>query len=44
MYEELFDRTYEASVIPELWVDVLDKMAPIVDCDGGLLFAVDFRG
>lgn len=44
MHEELLDRIYEASVIPELWVDVLDRMAPIVDCDGGLLFAVDSAG
>ena len=44
MYEQLLDRIYEASLIPELWVDVLDKMAPIVDCDGGLLFAVDSGG
>jgi DNA-binding CsgD family transcriptional regulator len=44
MYEQLLDRIYEASVIPELWGDVLDKMAPIVDCDGGLLFAVDSGG
>jgi DNA-binding CsgD family transcriptional regulator len=44
MREELLDRIYEASVIPELWVGVLDKMAPIVGCDGGLLFAVDSCG
>lgn len=41
MHEDLLDRIYEASVIPELWIDVLDRMAPIVNCDGGLLFAVD---
>jgi DNA-binding CsgD family transcriptional regulator len=44
MHEEILDRIYEASVIPELWVDVLDRMAPIVACDGGLLFAADSRG
>jgi DNA-binding CsgD family transcriptional regulator len=44
MHEELLDRIYEASVIPELWVDVLDRMAPIVNCDGGLLFVADSRG
>jgi DNA-binding CsgD family transcriptional regulator len=43
MHEELLDRIYEASVIPELWVNVLDRMAPIVDCDGGLLFVMDSR-
>jgi DNA-binding CsgD family transcriptional regulator len=44
MHEELLDRIYEASIIPELWVDVLDRMAPIVGCDGGLLFVVDSSG
>jgi hypothetical protein len=44
MYEQLLDRIYEASVIPELWVDVLDSIAPIVDCEDGLLFAMDSRG
>jgi DNA-binding CsgD family transcriptional regulator len=44
MLEELLDRIYEASIIPELWVDVLDRMAPIVGCDGGLLFVADSNG
>ncbi|RWB14354.1 MAG: hypothetical protein EOQ40_30470 [Mesorhizobium sp.] len=35
------DRIYEAAVLPELWVDVLDQIAPLAQCDGGFLFSVD---
>ena len=39
--EDLVDRVYEASVIPDLWVDVLDRIAGIAHCDGGILIAAD---
>ena len=39
--DEIIDRIYEASVIPELWVDILDRLAAITHCDGGTLIASD---
>lgn len=39
--DELVDRIYEASVIPSLWVEVLDRISAIAHCDGGLLIAAD---
>jgi DNA-binding CsgD family transcriptional regulator len=39
--DDIVDRIYEASVIPELWVDVLDRIAAIAHCDGGILIAAD---
>lgn len=40
MKADLIDRIYECSFVPELWPDVLDELAKMVDASGGLLFAV----
>ena len=38
--DDLVDRIYEASVLPELWPDVLDRIAKLGGSDmGGVLFA-----
>jgi DNA-binding CsgD family transcriptional regulator len=37
---DLVDRIYEASVIPDLWINVLDGIAAIAGCDGGILLSV----
>ena len=37
---DLIDRIYECSFVPELWPDVLDELARMVDARGGQLFAV----
>nr|WP_249803763.1 LuxR C-terminal-related transcriptional regulator [Bradyrhizobium zhengyangense] len=37
----MIDRIYEASVIPSLWVDVLDRISAVARCDGGILIAAD---
>ena len=39
MQEELIDRIYECSVVPELWPDVLDELAKLTDSIGGMLFS-----
>ena len=39
MPEDLIDRIYECSVVPELWPSVLDELAGITDSRGGLLFS-----
>jgi DNA-binding CsgD family transcriptional regulator len=39
--EDIVDRIYEASVIPELWTDILDRLAAVGECDGGILIATD---
>lgn len=39
MQEELIDRIYECSVVPELWPDVLDALAELTEARGGLLFS-----
>tara|TARA_R110000850_G_scaffold103532_3_gene213785 strand:- start:1605 stop:2705 length:1101 start_codon:yes stop_codon:yes gene_type:complete len=39
MQEQLIDRIYECSVVPELWPDVLDELATITDSTGGMLFS-----
>lgn len=39
--EDIIDRIYEASVIPDLWIDILDRLAAIAHCDGGILIAAD---
>lgn len=39
--DEIIDRIYEASIIPDLWIDVLDRLAAIAHCDGGILVAAD---
>jgi DNA-binding CsgD family transcriptional regulator len=41
MREELLDRIYEASVIPELWVEVLDSLAEMVGAVGTFLIATN---
>lgn len=40
MKADLIDRIYECSFVPELWPDVLDELAHLVDAKGGQLFAV----
>ena len=40
MQPDLIDRIYECSFVPELWPDVLDELARMVDARGGQLFAV----
>ncbi len=40
MKTDLIDRIYECSFVPELWPDVLDELAHLVDARGGQLFAV----
>ncbi|MFZ5677656.1 MAG: helix-turn-helix transcriptional regulator [Pseudomonadota bacterium] len=37
--DQLVDDIYEAGVLPERWVDVLDSLAKVADCRGALLFA-----
>lgn len=37
---DLVDRIYECSFVPELWPEVLDELAELVDARGGQLFAV----
>jgi DNA-binding CsgD family transcriptional regulator len=39
--EDLIDKVYEASVVPELWESVLDNVASLVGSVGGLLFAAN---
>lgn len=41
LLDEFVDRIYEASVIPDLWIGVLDRLAAIAGCDGGILISVD---
>jgi DNA-binding CsgD family transcriptional regulator len=38
---EIVDRIYEASFIPDLWIDILDRLAALAQCDGGILIAAD---
>jgi DNA-binding CsgD family transcriptional regulator len=38
-FESLVDDIYEASVVPQTWHRVLDRMAEIADAEGTLLFA-----
>jgi DNA-binding CsgD family transcriptional regulator len=38
---DVLDRIYEAAVIPDLWIGVLDRIAAIAGCDGGILLSVD---
>ncbi|MGV7219594.1 helix-turn-helix transcriptional regulator [Bradyrhizobium sp. UFLA05-112] len=38
---DIVDRIYEAAVIPDLWIDILDRIAAIARCDGGILIAAD---
>lgn len=39
MDDELIDRIYECSVVPELWPSVLDELAAMTEARGGLLFS-----
>ena len=39
--DDIVDRIYEAAVIPDLWTDILDRIADIAQCDGGILIAAD---
>lgn len=39
MENDLIDRIYECSVVPELWPAVLDDLAKMTDARGGLLFS-----
>lgn len=39
--DDIVDRIYEASVIPDLWTDILDRLAAVGQCDGGILIATD---
>ncbi len=39
MHDDLVDRIYECSVVPEAWPDVLDDVAALADSTGGLLFS-----
>ncbi len=41
MNQDLTDRIYECSVVPELWAGVLDDLAQSVDSHGGLLFSAN---
>ncbi len=40
MSNNLIDRIYECSFLPEQWPGVLDELAGLVDAQGGLMFAV----
>ena len=40
MKNDLIDRIYECSFVPELWPGVLDELAVLTGANGGLLFAV----
>ncbi len=39
----LIERIYEASVVPELWPDILDELGSVAASQGGLLFTVRDR-
>lgn len=43
MDEELVDRIYESSFVPELWPAVLDELALIAEARGGLFFATNAK-
>ena len=43
MQNELIDRIYECSFVPELWPGVLDELAHLTDSRGGLLFSARDR-
>jgi hypothetical protein len=40
-HDELLDRIYEASVVPELWIGVIDGLAAVAECAGTTFLAVD---
>jgi len=39
-FEDILDRIYEAAIVPELWSNVLDRIAAQSQSVGGVLFAV----
>src|SRR5260221_1072753 len=39
MTDDLIDRIYESSFVPELWPGILDTLSNIADARGGVLFA-----
>jgi hypothetical protein len=39
MTDDLIDRIYESSFVPELWPGILDALCDIADARGGVLFA-----
>ena len=39
MHDDLIDRIYECSVVPEAWPGVLDEVAALAGSTGGLLFS-----
>ena len=39
MTDDLIDRSYESSFVPELWPGILDVLCDIADARGGVLFA-----
>lgn len=39
MHDDLIDRIYECSVVPEAWPAVLDEVAALAQSTGGLLFS-----
>ena len=41
--EDVIERAYEAAFVPELWPDVLDRVADLSGTDGGLLLVVPPR-
>jgi DNA-binding CsgD family transcriptional regulator len=40
-HDQLVDRIYEASVVPELWIGVLDSLGAVAECAGTTFLAVD---
>jgi hypothetical protein len=40
MDQDLVDRIYECSLVPELWSNVLERLAQIIEAQGGALFIV----
>lgn len=43
MTDDLIDRIYESSFVPELWPGILDALSNIADARGGVLFAAHSR-
>ena len=41
MDQQLIDRIYECSFLPELWPGVLDELARIAEAGGGTFFTVN---
>jgi hypothetical protein len=43
MDQQLIDRIYECSFVPEFWPGVLDELAKIADAGGGTLFVANTK-